>query len=301
MTQGIMNKIKSGERSTLKRAKRMIESIVDNLVENESLLIGLTMIKDYDDYTYYHSVNVSILSMALGYKIGMDKKAIADLGMAALFHDMGKINVPEEILNKPTSFTDAEMEIMKQHPVWGLKSILNVKGFDINSIRSAIVAFEHHMHYNLTGYPSISNRNYKLDLFSRIVSIADQYDAMTSSRVYARTPTPLNKALSIMLSRTKTQLDPYLTKVFINMVGVYPIGSLVVLNTGEMSIVYKSNPNPALTERPKVLVVIDYAGNRVRREVDLMEKDQNNNFKNSIIKILDPYKYKINLSDYLLN
>ena len=207
---------------------------MDNLVENESLLIGLTMIKDYDDYTYYHSVNVSILSMALGYKIGMDKKAIADLGMAALFHDMGKINVPEEILNKPTSFTDAEMEIMKQHPVWGLKSILNVKGFDINFIRSAIVAFEHHMHYNLTGYPSINNRNYKLDLFSRIVSIADQYDAMTSSRVYARTPTPLNKALSIMLSRTKTQLDPYLTKVFINMVGVYPIGSLVVLNTGEI-------------------------------------------------------------------
>src|SRR3990172_6986813 len=151
MTQGIMNKIKSGERSTLKRAKRMIESIVDNLVENESLLIGLTMIKDYDDYTYYHSVNVSILSMALGYKIGMDKKAIADLGIAALFHDMGKINVPEEILNKPTSFIDAEMEIMKQHPVWGLKSILNVKGFDINFIRSAIVAFEHHMHYNLTG------------------------------------------------------------------------------------------------------------------------------------------------------
>lgn len=301
MTKGIMNKIKSGERSTLKRAKRMIESIVDNLVENESLLIGLTMIKDYDDYTYYHSVNVSILSMALGYKIGMDKKVIADLGMAALFHDMGKINVPEEILNKPSSFTENELEIMKQHPVWGFKSILNVKGFDANSIRSAIVAFEHHMHCDLSGYPSINNKSYKLDLYSRIVAIADQYDAMTSSRVYARTPTPLNKALSIMLSRTNTQLDPYLTKVFINMVGVYPIGSLVVLNTGDMGIVYKSNPNPAFTERPKVLVILNSEGGSIRKEVDLMEKDKNNNFKNSIIKILDPYKYKINLTDYLLN
>ena len=302
VTKEIMSKIKSGEKSSLKRAKRMIESIVDNVVESESLLIGLTMIKDYDDYTYYHSVNVSILSMALGCKIGMDKKATADLGMAALFHDMGKVNIPDEILNKPGSLTDDEWLIMKQHPVWGLKSILNVKGFDENSILSAIVAFEHHMHYNLTGYPSVNNKSYKLNLYSKIVSIADQYDAITSSRVYSRTPTPLNKALSILLSNTNTQLDPYLTKVFINMVGVYPIGSLIILNTGDMGIVFKSNPNPAFIERPKVIVVLNREGYRMKKEVDLMEKDKNNNnFKYSIIKVLDPYKYKINLANYLLN
>jgi HD-GYP domain-containing protein (c-di-GMP phosphodiesterase class II) len=299
LTKGVMNKIKMGEKVSLKKAKRVIESIVDKLIEEESLLIGMTVIKDYDDYTYHHSVNVSILSMALGYKIGLDRKTIADLGLAALFHDIGKINVPGEILNKPTKFTDEEFAIVKQHPAWGVKAILKIKGLNPNSIRSAIVSFEHHLQYNLGGYPTLRLKNLNLDLFSKIVTLADQYDAMTSSRVYSRIPIPPDKALMIMTKRIGTELDPHLTKIFINMVGSYPIGSLVLLNTKEMGFVVESNPT--YSEKPRVLIVLNSNRERVYQKVDLMERDDKGAFLRRIVKTLDPNKYQISLAEYFID
>lgn len=296
-SKGLMNKIKAKEAVNVKKAKRIVESMVDLILEEEQLFLGMTAIKDYDEYTYHHSVNVSVLSIALGQRLGLSKKALNELGLAALFHDIGKVEVPLEILNKPTAFTEEEWFIMKRHPQWGVKALLMLKAPDPFLIRSAIVAFEHHLHYNYSGYPAVRERQ-EQDLYSRIVTIADQYDAMTSSRVYSRVPLPPDKALSILIERSGTQVDPLLLKFFINMVGVYPIGSLVLLNTNELGIVYQSNP--VFPDRPRIRIIMDSTGKRTDYTVDISEKDESGNFPRTIIKTLDFTKYKINLAEYLM-
>lgn len=297
-TRGVITKIKSGEKINIKKAKRVVESMVDLILEEEQLLLGMTAIKDYDEYTYHHSVNVSILSVALGQRLGLSKKVLTELGLVALFHDIGKIEIPSEILNKPTSFTDDEWNVMKKHPFWGVKAILRLRGFDITSIRAAIVAFEHHMYHDLSGYPKV-NRPYEMDFYSKIISLADQYDGMTSSRVYSRIPMPPDRALSLMMERAGTQLDPILFKFFINMIGVFPVGTLVMLDTKELGLVYQSDA--MFLDRPKVLVIINNKGEKVDGYiVDLIEKDTNGKFVRTIVKTMDPNKYRINLAEYLL-
>jgi putative nucleotidyltransferase with HDIG domain len=297
-TKGVINKIKSGEKVNIKKAKRVVETMVDQILEQEQLLLGMTAIKDYDEYTYHHSVNVSILSIALGQRLGLSRKMLTELGIVALFHDIGKMEVPNEVLNKETNFTDDEWKLIRKHPAWGVKALLKLKKLDPITIKSAIVAFEHHMHYDLSGYPRI-RKTIELDFSSRIVCLADQYDAMTSSRVYSRVPMSPDKALSIMMERSGSQLDPLLFKFFINMVGVFPIGTLVMLNTKELGLVYESNQ--LFAARPRVMVIVDNKGARVKGAVvDLTEKDNQGDYMRTIVKTMDPNKYKINLAEYLL-
>jgi len=297
-TKGVINKIKSGEKINIKKAKRIIETMVDQIIEEEKLLLSMTAIKDYDEYTYHHSVNVSILTVALGQRLGLSRKMLTELGVVALFHDIGKVEIPSEVLNKSTNFTEDEWKLIKKHPVWGVKAILRLRGLDIVAVRSAIVAFEHHMNYNLSGYPRV--RKYtELDFYSKIVSLVDQYDAMTSSRVYSRIPLAPDKALSVMMERAGTQLDPLLFKFFINMVGVFPIGTLVMLDSRELGLVYESDA--VFADRPRVLIIIDKKGERVNGPVvNLTERNETGKYYRSIVKTLDPNKYKINLAEYLL-
>jgi len=315
ITEGVLNKIKTGEGINLKKSKRIIETIVDQIAEDESksMLIGMTTIKDYDEYTYYHCVNVSILAMALGHKIKLPRKVLAELGLAGLFHDLGKTEIPIEILNKPSKLSDEDWQAMRQHPWWGAIIVFKIRGIDEASMDLAISAFEHHLNHDNSGYPKLRTR-IPLNLFSKIISIADQYDAMTSSRVYSRTPKPPEKALSIMYGDSGTKLDPHLMKIFIQMVGVYPIGCLVMLDTNELGLVFENNPDPVFIDRPRVRLITDSSGKRIAvshksstgdspgREdfVCLTERDVNGNHKRSIAKTLDPNQYGINLAEYFL-
>ena len=297
-TKGVISKIKSGEKVSIKKAKRVVESMVDLILQEEELLVGMTAIKNYDEYTYHHSVNVSILSVALGQRIGLSRKALTELGLVALFHDIGKMEVPPEILNKPTNFDENEWQVIKKHPLWSVRAILNLKGIDNTSMRTAIVAFEHHLHLDMSGYPKLSQA-LDLDFYSKIVCLADQYDAMTSARVYSRIPMAPDKALSIMMERAGTQLHPILFKFFINMIGVFPIGTLLLLDTKELGLVYQGNT--MFQDRPRVLIIMDSSGNRVKgHTVDLTEKDASGRYIRTIIKTMDPNKYRINLAEYLL-
>ncbi len=297
-TRGIMNKIKTGERISVKKAKRVVESMVDALLEKEEFLLGMTVIKNYDEYTFHHSVNVSILSVALGQRLGMDKKSLMELGLVALFHDIGKTVIPSEVLNKPTAFDEQDWKIMARHPLSGVRLIFRMKSFDAASVRAAIVAYEHHIHPDGTGYPGVKPLS-GLDLFSRIVAIADQYDAMTSSRIYARTPMTPDKALALMVKRVSSQLDPLLMKFFINLVGTYPVGAMVMLDTMELAIVFASDLAGSM--RPKVKVITDSGGNRVEPWVaDLAEKNASGGWLRSVRKTVDHNKYGINLAEYFL-
>jgi HD-GYP domain-containing protein (c-di-GMP phosphodiesterase class II) len=285
---------------SLKRTKRALRTVVDHIIEEESLMIGMTTIKDYDEYTHYHSVNVSVLAVALGNKLGLNKKTLTNLGMAALLHDIGKVDIPINILNKPSDFTDDEWEEVRHHPEYGALIILKIKGVNDSTIHSLIPAFEHHLNYDLSGYPRVRSRKIP-DFFSRIITIADQYDAMTSARVYSRKSLSPEKALSVMYERSRTQIDPYLLKVFVNLVGIYPIGSLVILNTSEIGLVFENNNNPEFIVRPRVLLISDGSGIKIEgTAVDLMEKDEEGNFKRSISAVLDPHEYGISLAEYLL-
>ncbi len=302
LTREISHRIQTGGMVSLKRPKRTIGSLIDQIIEDESMLIGMTTIKDYDEYTHYHSVNVSILSMALGHKLGLPKKVLASLGLAGLLHDIGKIQIPIDVLNKPTSFTEEEWLLIKQHPAHGALAILRIKDIDDSTINLVIPTFEHHLNYDLSGYPQLRHK-VKIDFFSSIISITDQYDAVTSARVYSRVPLSPERALSTLLDKSGTQLDPHLLKVFINMIGIYPIGSLVVMNTNEMGLVFENNTNPDLINRPRVLIISDSSGERLpdkNTAVDLTEKDENGDYKRSITKTLDPNQYGINLAEYLL-
>lgn len=297
-TRGVVNKIKSGEKVNIKKAKRIVESMVDLILEEEHLLLGMTAIKDYDEYTYHHSVNVSILAVALAQRLGLSKRALTELGLVALFHDIGKIEIPIEVLNKPTSFTDDEWHMVQKHPFWGVRAILKMRGIDATVARAAIVAFEHHMYHDFSGYPK-TKESFELDFYSKIISLADQYDAMTAARVYSRIPMPPDRALSIMMERAGTQLDPILFKFFINMIGVFPVGTLVMLDTRELGLVYQSDT--VILDRPKVLVIINSKGERGEGHiVDLTEKSPDGKFLRTIVKTMDPNKYRINLAEYLL-
>ena len=139
----------------------------------------------------------------------------------------------------------------------------------------------------------------ELDFYSKIISLVDQYDGMTSARVYSRIPMPPDRALSLMMERAGTQLDPILFKFFINMIGVFPVGTLVMLDTRELGLVYQSDT--VFLDRPKVLVVISSKGEKADRYfVDLTEKASDGKFLRTIVKTMDPNKYRINLAEYLL-
>jgi HD-GYP domain-containing protein (c-di-GMP phosphodiesterase class II) len=297
-TKGVMSKIRAGDKVNMRKAKRVVGALADVVFEDEQFLIGMTSIKEYDDYTYNHCVNVAILSIAIGQKIGFSRQDLILLGLAALLHDMGKTGISIDILNKPTSFNEEEWRTVERHPYLGALSILNLKGVDKSSILSAIVAFQHHMQYDLSGYPK-TLEPIEQDFCSKIVTVADQYDAMTSSRVYARSPHAPDKALSIMMERSGREIDPVLYKFFVNMVGVYPIGALVYLDTREMGLVFECNHQSA--ERPRVMIIADASGNKIKGSVvDLTDRDQDGNYLRNIEQTLDPNKYKINLAEYLL-
>ena len=294
----IFNNVKIDEKINLKKAKRVITSVINQIIDQEQILLGMTTIKDYDEYTFHHSTNVSILSVALGRRMGMNHKMLIELGIVSLFHDIGKIDVPNEILNKPSQLTDSEWRIIRKHPKWGLTALLRMRTLDDLTINSAIVAFEHHMNINHSGYPQIKNPS-TLDLFSRIVSITDQYDAMTSKRIYTVNPMSPEAALRELMEKSREKLDPLIFKFFVNMIGIYPIGTLVMLNSGELGLVFENNQD--FLHRPRVMIISDNKSNFIKGHIlDLADKNGNETYLRTIIKTMDPRKYNINLAEYFL-
>ncbi|MEK6684675.1 MAG: HD-GYP domain-containing protein [Nitrospirota bacterium] len=297
----VTDNIRLGQAVSVKRAKRVVQSMVDLLLQEESTLLGLTTLRSHDEYTHHHSVNVCILSLAMGQRLGYPKKKLTELGVAALFHDMGKASISPEILNKPTDFTEEEWRIMRRHPILGVKYIIKLKGINEMTIRMVTGMFEHHLNYDLSGYPKLDTK-WELSLLGRIISIVDCYDALTSSRVYNRVPYPPDKALKFMLNKSGRAFDPVLMKIFINSIGIFPIGTLVLLNTHEMGVVVQSSSNPERMDRPKVKIIADPSGKEMDGGViDLSEQDENTGqFMKGIQKIIDSTKCKVDVSRYFL-
>lgn len=291
----VMDNAKMGQTLRLRKSKRVVQGMIDQLLAAETNLIGLTTIRCHDEYTYNHSVNVCILSLAVGQRIGLSKPKLCELGMAALFHDIGKSEIPLEVLNKPSEFTPEEWGTMQKHPLLGVKKLMRLKGLDALSARIITGAFEHHLNCDCSGYPKVPYK--QLSLFGRIIGIADCYDGLTSSRVYSRVPYPPDKALRFMLAKAGKAYDPVLLKLFVNCVGIYPIGTLLILNTRELAVVMENNPDPQKWNVPRVRVIADQNGNEIEGEfADLAEPGSGR----SIGGILDPNRHGIDTSRYLV-
>ena len=301
LVKEVMDNVKNQKVLNVRKAKRLMQNAVNAVMQDESTLLGLATIKNYDDYTFNHCVNVAIYAIALGQRIGISKKHLSHLGMAGLFHDVGKIRIPKEILNKTGKLNPEEWAVIRSHPLIGAETLIRMKEWGDLSTRMVAGAFEHHLKYDLTGYPKLARKR-KVTLFSRIITLSDFFDALVRPRVYNRFPFVSEKILGFMLERSGKDFDPTLVKVFINMIGVFPLGTLVLLNTNEMGVVVQTQEDAELLDRPKVCL-LSYSDGEYRKGkiVDLREIDEaTKEYKWTIVKTLDPNEYNINVAEFFL-
>jgi HD-GYP domain-containing protein (c-di-GMP phosphodiesterase class II) len=301
VTKDVINSVRMGRTPNIKKVKRVVQSIVDQILNEETSLVGLTTIRDYDEYTFQHSVNVCIFSVALGRRLGLSKLQLYDLGLAALFHDIGKSRVPVEVLNKASGLNDDEWKLMAAHPWLGMLALFQMRGQSELPYRAMVVAHEHHMKTDLTGYPR-SVRPRQMSIFSKIVAVADGFDAATTRRSYQTEPLSPAAVLQEMRDNPRRGMDPVIVKAFITLTGIYPVGTLVVLDTFELGIVHAPNPNVEMISRPVVRVISDDLGNLAQEGVlvDLSERDESGTFRRTIIKTADPERYGIRVGDYFV-
>ena len=300
-TRDLMSSVRMGGSPNIKKIKRVVQGIVDQILSDETSLVGLTTIRDYDEYTFTHSVNVCIFSVALGKRLGFGKVQLYDLGMAALFHDIGKSRVPAEIINKPGGLSDDEWRLIAAHPWLGALALFQLRGQQDLPYRSMIVAHEHHMKLDLTGYPR-PIRPRALSMFSKIVAVADGFDAATSRRSYQTVPYTPAQVMLEMRDNPRRGMDPVVVKAFINLTGIYPVGTLVVLDTFELGIVHAVNSIPEMLSRPIVRVISDSMGNLLHPGtlVDLSEQNAEGAYLRTIIKTENPERYGIRPGDYFV-
>lgn len=301
VTRDVMNSVRMGQAPNIKKIKRVVQTIVDQILNEETSLLGLTTIRDYDEYTFTHSVNVCIFSVALGRRLGLSRRQLFDLGLAALFHDIGKSRVPLAVLNKTEALNEDDWRWLAAHPWLGVLALFQMRGHQEVPYRAMVVAYEHHMKNDLTGYPR-SIRPRTQSIFSKIVAVADGFDAATSRRAYQTVPLSPAAVLAGMRDNPRRGFDSVVVKGFINLVGVYPVGTLVVLDTFELAIVHAVNPNPNAISRPLVRIVSDDRGNLLYpgELVDLTEQTPQGTYRRTIIKTDTPERYGINVGDYFV-
>ncbi len=302
VTKAVMASSHLGKRLDLRHAKRVVQNMVDLMMNEEFTLLGLTTLKSHDNYTFYHSVNVCVYSVALGKRIGFSRTQLAELGVAALFHDLGKSKIPLDILHKPDAFTPEEWDVMKTHPQAGVKEMVRMRGLSNLAFKSMLACFEHHLNYKPapSGYPKLS-REYRPHLIGRIVAIADSFDAMTTKRVYMEKEFTRDKALSYMMSLAGTKFDPVLLRIFANMVGVFPVGSAVRLKSGRVAVVLAGSEDPSRCHRPVVRPITDEMGiQRDYEQVDLSIKDQKGSYPDEVLAAVDPDTLGIDISKYFI-
>jgi HD-GYP domain-containing protein (c-di-GMP phosphodiesterase class II) len=282
--------------------KRWIQSVCDLITLDESFLLGLVNLKNFEDYVLNHSVNVCVLSLALGKRLGLTRPELMDLGISAALHDVGKLDVPREILDKPAMLEPHERAIIERHSHTGANTLIKLMTTRELPIAAVQVALEHHVRADMDGYPRYVRRK-RVNFFSRIVKITDYYDAITTKRVYRKAAFTPEAALRQMAAGAGTEFDALLLRAFTRMMGPYPVGSLVAVSGGEIAIVTANHAHPGLARRPKVKIVADAAGRRIDGPIiDLAAGKDGAGAPDgrAIAKVLDPDTYGIRVADYFL-
>ena len=291
----VMKTAAAGKPLRLREPKRVVQQMIDLLANDQSCLIAHTALRSPESQNQSHAARVCILSLALGRRLGLPKFTLCELGLAALLHDIGTVDLAGELLDQPVALTAAQKQTLEAHPLVGVKKIMQLKMLDTLSSRIITGVFEHHLLADFSGYPRFPYQ--RLSLFGRIISIADGYAGLTSLRVSGRAPYAPEKAVRYLLSLAGKAYDEALLKLFIGCVGLYPIGTLLQLDGGGLAVVVGNNPEPAEWCHPRVKIIADPAGSEVDGEiVDLAHPDSGMMITGS----LDPQRYQLDVGPYLL-
>jgi putative nucleotidyltransferase with HDIG domain len=285
---------KAGDKPDPSAARKIIDGLARLVTQDRTSLLALTALKRYDNYTFTHMVNVSALAMAQARSLNIDGPLLREFGFAALMHDIGKVNTPLEVLNKPDKLTRDEFDIMKRHVIDGAHILRRTPEMPA---LAPIVAFEHHLKQDLSGYPEkIGSR--KLNLCTMIVSIADVFDALRSTRAY-RKALPTERIRSIMGEQTNPAFNPLLLKRFVNLMGLFPVGNLVRLNTEELAIV--TAEHPADPFRPQVKIISDSKGAMLEEPLltNTWERDSRGETTRAVVEAVDPEEAGVDPLNYL--
>jgi len=291
----LMSELRMGRIPSSEPAKAALGEMTEVILRDKSALLALTMLKEYDDYTYVHSVNVGILCLAFAAHEGLTGEQMQAVGLAGMLHDVGKVRTAEEIIKKPGSLTEQEIAIMKKHPVLGAEIVARMKGVPPETDEIVLM---HHVKYNLEGYPKIETGR-TVNPWSMAVAIADCYDALTTLRPYQK-PRPPTDAIKLMRKLSGKDLDPEMVERFVDMLGTYPAGTFVRLTSNEIAMVLAPNQLDVLV--PKVKIVTDADGNALATpvDVDLAEQPAGpDGEKRAVVTSVNPIVLGIDPAQYL--
>jgi putative nucleotidyltransferase with HDIG domain len=292
--ENLWNAAKAGDQPDPGAARKIIDGLARLVTQDRTSLMALTALKKYDNYTFTHMVNVAALAMAQARSLNIDGPLLREFGFAALMHDIGKVNTPLEVLNKPGKLTNDEFAVMKRHVVDGAHILRRTPEMPA---LAPIVAFEHHLKQDLSGYPEkIGSR--KLNLCTMIVSIADVFDALRSNRPY-REGMATVRIRNIMGEQGNPAFNQALLKRFVNLMGLFPVGNLVRLGTGELAVVTAEHPSDPF--RPQVKIIVDRSGETLDAPLlaNTWERDSRGEYPYAVVEAVDPESSDIDPLKYL--
>jgi HD-GYP domain-containing protein (c-di-GMP phosphodiesterase class II) len=280
----------------LAACNRVVQELSDQIVRDPTQALMLATVRSHDEYTYYHMLNVCLLSIAMGYAVGLKQDQILALGLGALLHDVGKVNVPVDVLQHVGALSLEQWRLVQRHPVEGAAIVLTT-GDSLFQTTAAIV-LEHHAAYDLSGYPQLSARPHP-SLPARMVAVADCFDAVTTTRPY-RKAEERRQALNILLAGAGRGYDPRVVRTFVRLLGLFPVGSLVRLTNKAIGVVVRNHDR--LLSRPKVRIMLDAKGDPCDPyEVDLSERDSDGAFRWNVERSMDPSEVGLDMVSLVLS
>ena len=295
--KAVFHETREKDRMNSRRVKRIVQQMMESVDQDSGYALSLTSVKNYDEYTFNHSVNVGVLAIALGRAVGLPRQQLYIVGQAGMLHDIGKLCVPKEILNKPGALDPEEREVIQKHPAEGFLTIASNQGVTAETVGVALGAYEHHLNVDGSGYPNRSVIR-PVTLLSRIVAIVDRYDAMTSVRVYHPGMTP-PKALSLLYYHWGDQIDQTLLRYFMNMLGTLPLGTVVRLSDDSVGIVVGEGSIAEMRQLPQVRLIIDNLGHECApNTIDLSLRAKELDAL-AVTETLKPTDFGIEVIDYL--
>ena len=275
-------------------ALHAVEGLADAVTQNRTALVALTAMRTYDNYTFTHMVNVSILSMGQARALGIEGRLLREFGLSALMHDIGKVRTPKEILQKPERLTDEEFVIMRRHPIEGAEILRRTPEMPI---LAPVVAFEHHLRLDGSGYPVGAKRD-TLNLGTMICSIADVYDAMRSQRAYQQA-FPTDRVLAVLKEHDGLHFDAQLVRRFVQLLGIYPPGTLVRLSSDAIAVVTRVHAPDPYRPRVKLLFAPDGSRYDVPLDRNLWERSPDGSSEDSVVGPVEPTLYGVDPLNYV--
>ena len=289
-SRSMMEDVRLGKAVDPDAARVVVDSMLETIFRNESAALFLTKLGDYDDYTYMHCVNVSVLASVFGRHLGLGNDELHDLGLSGLLHDLGKAFVPDRVLNKPGKLTPEEFSVMQSHPLKGYTLLRGVKGLSRDILAGVL---QHHEKWSGGGYPA-GLQGEKINNFARIIAVVDIYDAMTSNRIYHKKRAETD--VLGFLFKEKASFAPSYVELFVKAVGIYPPGTLVRLTDGRMAIVCAANPDNSLMP---VISLVDEHSMCVSAECIDLSTLNDAGESTKIAEVLDQSPRTLNLSALL--